>query len=208
MADIDAFLDDLSSAAPVPGGGTVAALETAMAASLLAMVCNLTLGKKRYAAVEPRIRTALQEAGELRDRARQLGDEDVEAYGAVARVLALPRVTEEEKATRAARLQDALRGAAVPPLETMQLASQVLYLAGDLVDIGNSSAISDIGTAAASARAGFEAARLNVEINLAGIQDQEWALATRRAMDQIPAPELLEQTIMQKVTSIIRGNIA
>jgi len=96
MADIDAFLDDLSSAAPVPGGGTVAALETAMAASLLAMVCNLTLGKQRYAAVETRIRSVLQEAGELRDRARQLGDEDVEAYGAVARVLALSRATEEE----------------------------------------------------------------------------------------------------------------
>lgn len=174
MTTIDRFLGDLASAAPVPGGGSVAALQTAMAAALLEMVANLTMGRKRYAAVEPEATEIRDRASVLRERALALAGEDAAAYGRVATAMGLPRETQDERQTRSAAVQSALMGAAEPPLETMQLAEEIIRLAERIAAIGNRSAISDVGSAAAAAWAGFEAARLNVEINLAAVRDEPW----------------------------------
>jgi formiminotetrahydrofolate cyclodeaminase len=199
------FLEKLSSSDPVPGGGSVAALQAAMGASLLAMVCALTIGRKKYAAVEAEVERIQHVASGLRDRAIVLAEEDVAAYGRVADVLSLPRSTDDEKATRRERMQEALKGAALPPLETMRVASQVLDLAGTLVSIGNTSAVSDVGTSALAARAAYHAARLNVVINLAAISDGQWVEQFQQAMDDVPPPEAIERSILQRAEAIIRG---
>src|SRR5947209_2461045 len=205
MTDLDTFLADLASDAPVPGGGSVAAFHTAMAAALLCMVANLTIGRKRYAAVEAEARAIRDGAGELQMEARHLIDEDAAAYGAVSSAATLPRDTDEDKRSRSAAMQHALKGAALPPLATMQIASRIIGLAGELVAIGNRSAVSDVGTAAGSALAGYEAARLNVEINLAAVRDADWVSRTRNEMDSIEKPQVAVQAIMRRVESIIRG---
>ena len=183
MSDLTEFLEELSSAKPVPGGGSVAALQCALGASLLIMVANLTLGRKKYADAESRVLEIRAEAERLRDRATRLADEDAEAYGQVAGVLAMPRETDAQKAARRESMEAALKGAVEPPLATMAVAQDVLDLAADLMVIGNRSAISDVGTAAGAARAGYDAALLNVEINLASISDMEWTQSVRAKFD-------------------------
>src|SRR5919202_4250965 len=119
MPDIDAFLEELSSAAPVPGGGSVAALETSIAAALLAMVANLTIGKKRYEQVQDDIVHIRERALMLQRDARSLVDEDAQAYSRVSEAMALPKATELEKGERSRQIQDALKQAVSPPLRIM-----------------------------------------------------------------------------------------
>ena len=203
MADLHEFLNQLSSADPVPGGGSVAALQTAMAAALVAMVANLTLGRKKYEEVQDQAASILTRAMALRDRALALVDEDIEAYRAVSAAFALPRTSDEERDERQRRLQNALKGAVKPPLETMRAASDVASLAAELVGIGNKSAISDVGTAVLAARAGYHAALLNVEINLALIRDEAWREEIRRKLALIPATDTIESSVLSQVRNTI-----
>lgn len=206
MTGIPEFLDELASGRPVPGGGSVAALEVAMAAALLAMVANLTIGRRKYADVQSRAEAVLQRALVLRDRARTLVDEDSAAYGRVAEAMALPRASDEDKAARQQNLQSALKGAALPPLETMSVAHEVMRLADDLQQFGNRSAASDVGSAALSAFAGSRAAQLNVEINLAGIRDDDWVASIRGRMEAVEIPASLVTSIVNRVGAGIGGS--
>lgn len=205
MTDLNEFMEQLSSANPVPGGGSVAALECALGASLLAMVTNLTLGRRKYAEAEERVTQVREEALLLQARAMSLAEEDVEAYGRVARVLGMPRETDAEKEARREHMQAALKGAIAPPLETMAAAARVLDLAAELMVIGNRSAISDVGSAAGAARAGFDAALLNVEINLASISDAEWVQDVRRTVGTFPPIAERADTIATYVLAAIRS---
>jgi methenyltetrahydrofolate cyclohydrolase len=207
MTDLADFLEELSSAQPVPGGGSVAALECALGASLLVMVSNLTLGRKKYADVETRVLEIRGEAERLRERATQLSDEDVLAYGRVAGVLAMPRETDAQKVERRESMQAALKGAVEPPLATMATAGGVLDLAADLMRIGNRSAISDVGTAAGAARAGFDAALLNVEINLASISDAQWVESIRVRLDSFSPVADRADAIAEYVLAAIRSSV-
>jgi formiminotetrahydrofolate cyclodeaminase len=205
LTDIEDFMQQLSSANPVPGGGSVAALECAMGAALLAMVANLTLGRKKYAEVEERVARIRDEALALRERASRLVDEDVEAYGNVSRVLEMPRDTDAQKALRQEHMQEALKGAVEPPLQTMNTASRVLDLAAELMMIGNRSAISDVGTAAGAVRSAFDAALLNVEINLASIQDEAWVQKVRSTVDCFPPVAERSDDVGRHVLAVIRS---
>jgi methenyltetrahydrofolate cyclohydrolase len=205
MADIPTFLDDLASGEPIPGGGSVAALEVAMAAALLAMVSNLTIGRKKYADVQDRAQAVLEEASKLRSRSTALIDEDAQAYGRVAEALSLPRDTEESKQRRGRTVQAALKGAVAPPLETMRLASRAASLAESLVAFGNSSAASDVGTAAATALAAYRSAELNVQINLASIRDSEWSEEMRREVNGLQDPAETTARVLDRVRVIVAG---
>lgn len=202
---LPAFIDELSSAAPVPGGGSVAALEAACSAGLLTMVANLTMGRKKYAAVEDRVSEIRTRAQTLGRRATALIEEDIRAYGAVHAAMTLPKETDEERSRRRAAMQSALKGAAEPPLATMRVATDLVDLAGQLVEIGNRSAVSDVGTAALAGRAAFHSARLNVEINFSAVQDQTWLAATRDELEGLRSPDDTVQDIMLRVEAAIRG---
>jgi methenyltetrahydrofolate cyclohydrolase len=153
------YLDDLASAAPAPGGGTVAAVHAAQAAALVRMVCNLTIGRERFAAAEPTMRRALQAAA-FQDEALSLADEDAAAFSAVTAAYRLPKATAEKAAERDAAVQTALRGATHVPLRTAANAARVVELCGDILDGANPNLVSDVGVAATSAAAAIDAAAL------------------------------------------------
>jgi methenyltetrahydrofolate cyclohydrolase len=177
------YLDELASAAPAPGGGAVAALHAAQAAALVRMVCNLTIGRERFAAAEPTMRRALAAAGALQDQALSLADQDAAAFSAVTAAYRLPKANGEQAAERAAAIQAALRGAADVPLRTAANAAGVVELCGEILDGANPNLVSDVGVAAASAAAAIDAAALNVEINLASIDDRDFVAAAAGALD-------------------------
>lgn len=172
-ATIEQWLGELASDAPAPGGGAAAALEVAMAAALVEMVCNLTIGKPAYAEHEEAVQAILNRASPIRRDALGLAAEDAAAFTAVIGAYRLPRSTGEEAEARSAQIQAALAEAADVPRRTAQAAISVLELAEELAPIGNANVISDAAVAAAAARAALQAARLNIEANRSSIDDSE-----------------------------------
>lgn len=179
---VGSWLDEVASAAPAPGGGAVAALNAAVGAALVSMVCNLTIGKPRYAAYEPLMLQALSEATDLRNRAVELAAEDARAFGAVSEAYGLPRDTDAEKAARTDAIQEALVVAADVPLRTAGVAAAIIELADRIMPGANVNVLSDVAVAAASARAALSSAAINVEVNLGLMKDAARRDALRGAL--------------------------
>ena len=168
------YLDRLASESPEPGGGSVAALVGALGAALVSMVAHLTLGKPKYADAQDEMAEMEGRAAKLRAELEQLVTLDAQAYGAVAQAMKLPQEDEAQKAERKKVLQNALNGAAAVPLKIALTAVEVAKLAVPAAEKGNVYAVSDAGVAALLADAAAQAAALNVKINLAWIDDEEF----------------------------------
>lgn len=179
------FLDELASSAPVPGGGSGAALAGALGAALASMVCNLTVGKPKYAAVEEEIKDLLQQTETLRTRLTNLIEEDIAAYYTLSTAYKMPRETDEQKAARTDAIQEALRSATQPPLAIAEACVQVLELCTPIAEKGNIGAVSDAGVAALLAEAGLRSAALNILINLGAIKDEEFVRGGRETLDRL-----------------------
>jgi len=169
------FLDALASSAPAPGGGSVSALSGALGAALVSMVCNLTLGKNKYADVQDDISALVERSEALRHELTDLLQADVVAYTGVSQAYKLPRDTPEEKAARSAAIQEALKKATVVPMQIAETCVKVLDLCTPAAEKGNVYAVSDAGVAALMAEAGLRSAALNVLININAIKDREFA---------------------------------
>ncbi|MEU0940216.1 cyclodeaminase/cyclohydrolase family protein [Embleya sp. NPDC005971] len=169
---ISEYLDRLADRVPAPGGGAAAALHAAQAAALLGMVARYTTGDK-YAEHASSIAEVVALTDELRGVALRLAEEDAVAFTAVTEAYTLPRDTDEAKAVRSATIAAALVGAAKPPAEVVVLAAACVELAEKLLPIGNPNVITDVAAAAEAARAAATTARVNIEINLGGIRDEQ-----------------------------------
>ncbi len=180
---VTTFLDELSSSAPAPGGGSVAALSGALGAALVSMVCNLTLGKKKYADVQEDIEALLEKSEALRKELTDLLEEDVKAYTAYSKAAKMPRDTEEQKAKRATARQEALKGATDVPLRIAEAAVRVMDLCRPAAEKGNVWAVSDAGVAVLMAEAALRSAALNVLINLGALKDEEFVADRRAKLD-------------------------
>ena len=166
------FLDQLAAATPTPGGGSAAAYAGAMGAALVGMVAQVTIGKKKYAAVEAQMGEILNQAERLRGELTAAVDEDSVAFEEVMAAFKLPKNTPTQQTKRAAAIQSATLRAAQVPLTVMQKAVSVMALAERAVALGNLNAISDGATAAAIAHAALTSAGYNVRTNVAGLADQ------------------------------------
>jgi formiminotetrahydrofolate cyclodeaminase len=184
---VSQLLDELASSAPVPGGGSVAGLTGAMAAGLVSMVCNLTLGKKKFADVEEEIQRLLGQAEELRAELQTLTDEDAAAFRRLSAAYKLPRETPSDIAIRQDAIQAATRVATEVPLRIARAAAAVLPLCRPTAEKGNSAAVSDVGVAVLLAQAAIRSALLNVQINLNVLQDAIYVRETRAAVDDLTA---------------------
>ncbi len=169
---ISDFLARLADRVPAPGGGASAALHAAQAAALLGMVARYSTGEK-YAEHKLTIERIITETDELRSRALQLADDDAVAFTAVTDAYQLPQDTDAARASRSAAIATALIGAGEPPAEVIAVAQVAVGLAEELLPIGNRNVITDIAAATEAARAAATTARVNVEINLGGIKDEQ-----------------------------------
>jgi len=169
------FLDNLASAQPTPGGGGAAALAGAMAAALNSMVCNLTIGKKKYQSVSEEMKTVLAESESIRKRFSELIDEDAKAFDNLMSAFRLPKETEEEKKKRSVTIQETTRTAALVPLEMIKLCVKLVPYINITAERGNINVVSDAGVAMLCIGSAAQSAALNVNINLMGISDRKWA---------------------------------
>jgi glutamate formiminotransferase/formiminotetrahydrofolate cyclodeaminase len=166
------FLDHLAAATSTPGGGSAAAYAGAMGAALVGMVAQLTIGKKKFAAVEAQMGEILNQAERLRGELTGAVDEDSAAFEEVMAAFKLPKNTPKQQAKRAAAIQSATLRAAQVPLAVMQKSVSVMALAERAVALGNPNAVSDGATAAALAHAALTSAGYNVRININGLGDK------------------------------------
>ncbi len=169
---IQQFLNELSSGAPTPGGGSAAALAGAFAAGLICMVCNLTIGKKTYQLIEPEMKKILAEARMCKDELLGLSDRDAEAFENVMDAYKLPKETTEQTQKRRLDLEEALMEATRVPYRVAEICAKLLEFSGVLAEKGNKNAVSDAGVAACLAEAALQGALLNVMINLRLLGDQ------------------------------------
>ena len=181
------YLDQLASGAPAPGGGSVAALNAAQGAALLSMVLNLTVGRPKFAAHDAAARALLAETEALRADCAALIERDAAALAALIATYRLPRGTAEEKAVRAATLQERTRAATDVPLAVARAAAGILPRCRALLPIGNPAAVSDIGVATTCAVAAFRGSELNVLINLGTLRDEAFVAAARRELATLGA---------------------
>ncbi len=172
---IQVFLDELASKASTPGGGSAAGVMGAMGAALVSMVCNLTVGKKNYEAVEEELKDVLDQAESLRERLTDMIHADVEVFDRVMAAYGMAKETDEEKAARSDAIQEALKAATNVPLECARVCVEVINLSKIAAEKGNLNVISDAGVAVVAANAALQSAALNVYINVGGIKDKEFA---------------------------------
>jgi len=163
----------LASGAPTPGGGSAAALAGAMAAALVEMVAELTVGRGGAEADDAAVREIRSSASTRRHELVELAELDARAYDAVIAARRLSRATVAERAARSLRLADATREATEIPLRVAEAAAEVLRLAGRIAPVGNPHAVSDAGVAARLAAASVHGALLNVRINLPSLAAED-----------------------------------
>lgn len=196
---IQEFNNELASTSPAPGGGSVSALAGAMGAALVSMVCQLTLGKKKYAAVEEEMKTIYAQSETLRRQITELIDKDTDAFNKVMEAFGLPKHSDEEKAVRENAIENATQEATRVPLEVMSLCRELIHLSETVASKGNTNAISDAGVSALMIRSACRGAYYNVRINLSSLKDSAFIQEISSKASQIleetesTATRILEQ---------------
>jgi formiminotetrahydrofolate cyclodeaminase len=198
------FCDVTYSKAPVPGGGGVAALVASLGAALAGMVGNLTTGKKKYAAYEEDIQRLLGEAKRLQDDLLGMIDRDAENFLPLSKAYSLKAATEEEKASNALIMQQALKNAIVVPIEIVKVSYEAISLHDELSDKGSSLAISDVGVGVALLRSALLSGWLNVLINLNSITDEDFNRQVRSELTPLVEEGSVKcEAIYNKVVQIL-----
>ncbi len=168
------FIEKTASNEPVPGGGSVAALSGSIAVALAEMVANLTVGKKKYVDVQDDMKEVLSALEGKRKELINLIDKDATSFDGVMKAFKMPKETEEEKALRAAKIEEETKYASSVPLETAKVAFSILEYSKIVVEKGNKNAVTDGAVSAMMARTAVLSAIMNVRINLGGIKDKEF----------------------------------
>jgi methenyltetrahydrofolate cyclohydrolase len=184
---IEDFLDALASQAATPGGGGAAAIIGAMGAALVSMVCNLTIGKKKYAEVEADMKDVLVKAEALRQRLTNMIEDDAKAFDAVMGAYGMPKETDADKEARDRAIQAALKLATDVPLACARAAREVIDLAETASGKGNLNVISDAGVGVLAAYAALRSAALNVWTNARMITDRTFAEAKLKELNELLA---------------------
>lgn len=179
------FVDELSTDSPAPGGGSAAALSGSIAAGLVAMVANLTVGKKGYESVFDEMKNISVSAQKLKDELLLLVDEDTNAFNKLMEAIRLPKKSEEEINKRNKLIEETTLYASEVPLQTMEKSFEVLSLAKIVSEIGNKNSNSDAGVAILLSRSAIKGGAMNVEINLKELQESEQKKSIQNKMKNI-----------------------
>ena len=199
------FLEQLSSSAPIPGGGGASAAVGAFASALGLMVTNLTVGKKKYADVEEEILEIREKLEQKKQDLVRMVDEDAEAFEPLAKAYRMPKETEEEQAEKEKVMEAALKNAAEAPLCIMKTIVDTMEMIQVLGEKGSRLAVSDAGVAILFAQAALEGASLNIFINTKMMKDQEEAERLNYLADQLIATgKELKETTYDAVLKDIR----
>ena len=169
--NLNEFLEQLASAAPVPGGGGASALAGALGVALGNMVGSLTVGKKKYAAVEDEIRELNGKAAVLREELLRLVEKDAEVFEPLSKAYGIPK----DNPDRDRILEEATIVACQVPMKIMELCCESIEAISVFAAKGSRLAVSDAGCGAVCCKAALQSASLNVFINTKSLKNRELA---------------------------------
>ncbi len=198
------YLDDLAARKEAPGGGSAAALVAAAGVAALSMTANFTVGKEKYRGVEKEIKEILNISENLRLKFLKLLDRDVAGYKKVSLAYKMLKQTEKEKDKRNLAIQKALKASLSVPLQICRLTHEAAKLCPALAEKGNINLISDTGVGILFLETAFQAALLNVKINLKAIRDKEFNLEMRGILKPLEQEIIL---IKKQVLKSVNGKI-
>ncbi|MDO5664125.1 MAG: cyclodeaminase/cyclohydrolase family protein [Bacteroidia bacterium] len=191
------FLEETAGNNPVPGGGSVSALNGAIASSLAQMLANLTIGKKNYVDVEEQMKENVGKFEKYRTHFLNDIDRDSDAYNLVVGAFKLPKETDEEKVLRGKKIQEGTKVAALVPMEIAERAFDMLDLIVETTRKGNKNAVTDGCVAMMTCRTAVLGALLNVRINLGGLKDEAFVKELADKCDHIEKETIAkEQELM------------
>jgi len=202
---VEQFLAELASSAATPGGGSAAAIIGAQGAALVSMVCNLTIGKKKYADVEADMKAVLAQSESLRERLTGMIQDDVRAFDKVMAAYGMAKETDAEKSARDAAIQDALKEATDVPLKCCHAAREVIDLAAVAAEKGNVNVISDAGVGVLAGYAALRSAALNVFTNARMITDKIFAEAKLKELEGLLSGA---EAVTEKAYGVVKGKLS
>ncbi len=201
---LKAFADETASESPAPGGGSISAYMGALGAALGTMVANLSAHKRGWDERWKEFSDQADKGQEVMRELLELVDEDTAAFDRIMETLKMPKGSEEEKASRAAALEEATLHAAQVPLRTMKAALKALPICLEMARSGNPASASDAGVGALAATAAVRGAQLNVRINSAGLSDRAKAAELNAEAERIAKEALaLQDEVLETVNSHI-----
>lgn len=207
MTDMNmkAFLDELSSSSPVPGGGGACGYVAAIGMSLGTMVANLTTGKKKYAEYQEEIEKMITDTAKLTEELAECMDKDAASFKPLADAYGLPKNTPEEIAHKEEVMEKALVVASEAPLAMMEKILEAMMLLDRLSAIGSRIALSDVGVGIKLCEAAMNGASLNVYINTGMMKEKSLAdKLNAKADDLIKRSGELAQITYERVLKEIR----
>lgn len=201
------YLEELSSNSPTPGGGNVAALCGVLSASLGVMVCNLTIGKKKYLDVENEMKDLKEKLNAYAEKFILLGKNDNAAFDRVMDAFKLPKETDEQKMLRSEAIEKATFEAAYVPGEVIKNCREVIPLLETISQKGNQNSLSDAGVAIAVISAASHGAFLNVLINYSSLNDKQKAAELLSNADMVNN-EVKDESLflLGEITQKLKGN--
>lgn len=187
--DLESFVNEIDSKAPTPGGGSVSAYASTMGVSLAKMVGHLTVGKKRFLALDEKIKLEFQDVLDalvsVKEELLELVDKDTDAFNLIMKAFRMPKETDEQIKERLLKIQDGTLEAILVPLKVASLSISALHHLPYVLKYGNKNALSDLGVAALSLATGLEGACMNVMINLSGLDDKIAAKQFEMQIDEM-----------------------
>lgn len=199
---VEGFVNEVASKSPAPGGGSVSALCGALASALASMVCNLTIGKKKYINVQEDIQQCLEKIESMSSELLNYADKDTEAFNEVMNAYSMPKTSDEEKALRRKAIQESMKTAAVVPLEVARLSFIVLNELGTIVKKGNKNAVTDALVATMLSRTAVLGALYNVKINLMSIKDEEFVSRVGEEVNNLYCSTISNESKILKETEL------
>ena len=197
---VNEFIYDLNSSKPMPGGGSAAALCGAMAAALTGMSAHMTVGKKKYAAVDAKMQGIIMLTEELQEEMMNFAQEDADMYSLVLDAYKLPKKTAEEAERRNLAIDDASRTAVYSSLKVTRACNRIMKLAYTVVTEGDRMLVTDGGASALLARACQRVAAYNVKINLGGVADPFFKARAQQELErQLADGKALEEEVLKEV---------
>jgi len=181
------FLDAVAGGTATPGGGSVSALVGTLAAALVEMVVNLTVGKKGFEPQEAEMKKMGEEAHSYREALAATIARDINAYQGVMKAYLLPKATDEDKKNRKEEIQKALKRAADPPLFTAATSLKVLKLAQKAAEKGNPNTVTDAAVGALLAEAALQGGVFNVLVNLSALEEEATVKKMKQELKRLQA---------------------
>lgn len=200
------FVNEVDSKSPAPGGGSVSALASSLGVALTRMVGHLSVGKKKFKALDESIqdefKSVIESFESIKNELVLLIDKDTDAFNLIMAAFKLPKETDEEKAYRSSKIEEGTIEAIKVPMQVAELSLEALSHLDYILKYGNKNTLSDLGVSALLLKAGLEGAILNVKINLPGISDEALQTEyTNKASEMLREGTKIKKVILDTVHS-------